>query len=116
MNSLLSLHRIGAVVLSAAAGLSACIVVPVDPRTGQPLGYPPQGDSAARGAALPLPPAPAPLSARLYPLNAQAGRSGALTALVLEQRGGRGTFSVGWETKQASAARPKCFSRATATM
>ena len=26
------------------------------------------------------------------------------------------TLSVGWDTKQASAARPKCFSRATATM
>jgi hypothetical protein len=109
MNSLLSLHRIGAVALSAAAGLSACIVVPVDPRTGQPLGYPTQGDGAARGAALllPPPPSPAPLTARLYPLNAQAGRSGALAALVTDQRGGRGTFSVGYggETLQGEATR-----------
>jgi hypothetical protein len=96
-----------------AAAMTACVVVPVDSRTGQPIGYPPQ-DNTSRSAGptvlLPSPP-PAPtstvLTARLYPLNAQAGKSGALTALVIDQQGGRGTFSVGYagESMQGQATR-----------
>jgi hypothetical protein len=109
MSPFFSPRRAAALALLCAAALSACVVVPVDPRTGQPIGYPSPADSGTRGApiVLPAPPAPMLLTARLYPLNAQAGRSGPLTALVIDQRGGRGTFSVGYggETLQGEATR-----------
>ncbi len=95
----------------AATAMTACVVVPVDSRTGQPIGYPPQDGTPRNTVLLPPPPPPAPspvvLTARLYPLNAQAGKSGALTALVVDQQGGRGTFSVGYagETLQGQATR-----------
>jgi hypothetical protein len=95
----------------AASALTACVVVPVDPRTGQPIGYPLPDPTPRTAVVMPPPPPPAPapavLTARLYPLNAQANKSGALTALVIDQQGGRGTFSVGYagETLQGQATR-----------
>ena len=108
-----SLRPLTIAALTAAGLLSACVVVPVDSRTGQLLGYPlPAGDaprSAATVVLPPPPPAPAPavLTTRLYPLNAQASKSGALTAVVIDQQGGRGSFSVGYagETLQGEATR-----------
>lgn len=75
---------------ATAALLSGCIVVPVDPRTGQPAGY-----TAARSAALPA--TPQTITARLYPLNEQANRAGMLTATVIDKHGGRGAFSVSYQ-------------------
>ena len=92
--------------------MTACVVVPVDSRTGQPIRYPLPDNHASRTTVLmPPPPPPAPaatvLTARLYPLNAQAGKSGALTGLVIDPQGGRGTFSIGYagETLQGQATR-----------
>jgi hypothetical protein len=97
----------------AAVAMTACVVVPVDPRTGQPIGYPLADGATPHSTTVvmtpPPPPAPASavLTARLYPLNAQANKSGALTAVVIDQQGGRGSFSVGYagETLQGQATR-----------
>ncbi|MES2886604.1 MAG: hypothetical protein V4739_01200 [Pseudomonadota bacterium] len=99
--------------------LSACYVVPIDPRTGQ--GYLLQGPHSAHGreagpnpgaAALPsaAPSGPAQartLSTRLYPLNAPANQGGLLTANVLDNHSGRGSFTLSYrgDTMQGEAAR-----------
>jgi hypothetical protein len=93
------------VAVSAGVGLAlaGCIVVPIDPRTGQP--YPvaahDSGGNAsgyATPAALPVvaatPTAPTLLSVRLYPLNTQANKGGLLSAQVLDNNAGHGTFIV----------------------
>jgi hypothetical protein len=76
----------------AAAALSACVVVPVDPRTGQP--YPLHSTHPVTVA--PLPPQPVTLAVRLYPLNTEASRAGLLEAQVVDHHGGRGQFSVNY--------------------
>lgn len=106
------LQRAGltAVVLA----LSACVVVPIDPRTGQPYPYPyPQASNDAGRTTVVMPPAaPAPprqsvLTARLYPLNVQANRGGLLNAVVVDQHTGRGSFTVAYQgdTLQGEATR-----------
>ncbi len=93
-----------------AAGLVACVVVPVDPRTGQP--YPVRPAPHEHGAPQvtvrqspppATPPAPAVLTARLYPLNAQAGQAGLLTAMVVDHQGGRVSYQG--DTLQGEATR-----------
>jgi hypothetical protein len=91
-----------AAIAGLSLALSACIVVPIDPRTGQP--YPAAtrdaGNAAvsAPGAALPAvaatATAPTLLNVRLYPLNTQANKGGLLTAQVLDNNAGHGTFAV----------------------
>ena len=89
-------------VVGTAAMLSACYVVPVNPTTGQP--YPVQQ---------PAPVATVPinintvLQAKLYPLNAQATKAGALIATAVDNRNGRGTFSLTYmgEPMQGDATR-----------
>ena len=88
--------------LLAAGALSACVVVPVDPRTGQP--YP--AAAVARGAArhgghataaARSAPQPTLLNVRLYPASGagQRGRhAGRHRARCFHT--GRGTFSVGY--------------------
>jgi hypothetical protein len=102
-------RRLLAVSGLVVAGLSACMVVPIDPRTGQPypVNAPAQVTVVAPPVAPATVPAPAVLTARLYPVNAQAGRSGLLTAVVIDQQGGRGSFSVsyGGDTLQGEATR-----------
>lgn len=89
-----------AAAVACALSLSACYVLPIDPRTGQP--YPPAardgyGQVAVSNAA-PLVPAMAPiptqLNVRLYPLNAQANTAGMLSAQVIDNHAGHGRFSV----------------------
>lgn len=85
-----------------AGALSACYVVPIDPRTGQ--GYPvtpqgPQDPAMPRPApvALPAPSGPpqaSVLTARLYPLNTQANKGGLITATVTDNNAGRGSFTL----------------------
>lgn len=93
-----------AAALATAVLLGGCVVVPMDPRTGQPAGYVP-----ARGAVPPasLPATPQTITARLYPLNEQANRAGMLTATVMDKHGGRGSFSVSYlgEMLQGEATR-----------
>ena len=89
-------------VAVAVLALSACYVVPIDPRTGQP--YPPTArDSVhasgysvapATPAVVAQPPAPTLINVRLYPLNAQANKGGLLQAQVVDNNAGHGSFMV----------------------
>lgn len=93
-------------VLALVTGnLAACVVVPVDPRTGQPVSAPPMVVYAPPS----VPPAPVPStwSVRLYPLNESATQIGMLSAIVVGHQSGRGTFSVNYrgETLQGEATR-----------
>lgn len=78
-----------------AFALSACVVLPIDPHTGQPY---PSRPAAAPTVVLPAPspPQPSVLTARLYPVNEQANRAGLLSAIVVDHHAGRGTFSVSY--------------------
>jgi hypothetical protein len=102
----------------AALGLSACYVVPIDPRTGQgyPITTPGQNDrfgptgGSVTVVAPPPPPSPPQatvLAARLYPLNAQANKGGLVTATVVDNNTGRGTFTLAYlgDTLQGEATR-----------
>lgn len=91
-----------ATTAALVAALSACYVVPIDPRTGQ--GYPitPHTNTdpmAPRPVALPTPGPSGPaqhtvLTARLYPMNAQANKAGLVTAVVTDNNAGRGSFTL----------------------
>jgi hypothetical protein len=97
----------------AALALSACYVVPLDPRTGQPYPVPNEraptsgGVTGSTPPAAPPPPQPTVLSARLYPLNPQANQGGMLTAVVVDNHTGRGSFTLGYlgDTLQGEATR-----------
>ena len=96
----MSASRVFLVVAAAvaAASLSACYVVPIDLRTGQP--YPSSYPNASGGAitvinpAPTAPPQPNALTVRLYPVNPQASRGGLLSAVVIDNNAGHGSFSV----------------------
>jgi hypothetical protein len=102
-----------AIAVTAAllvATLSACIVVPIDPRTGQPYPLPPQDGSrttVVMAPASPAPPSPSVFTARLYPLNEAANQGGMLTAVIVDAHTGRGTLTVGYrgDTLQGEATR-----------
>jgi hypothetical protein len=86
-------------VAALGAGLAACYVVPIDPRTGQ--GYPlnNQANAATGGVTVinpapAAPPQPSVLNVRLYPVNAQANRGGLLSAVVVDNNAGHGSFNV----------------------
>jgi hypothetical protein len=100
----LSLRRLAWIpVLGTVTMLTACYVVPVNPNTGQP--YPVQHTSQA---VIPLPiNTNTILQAKLYPLNVQATKAGALTATATDAHNGRGVFSVNFmgETLQGDASR-----------
>ena len=97
--------------------LGACVVVPVDPRTGQPYPYPyPQPQHGSDGAprttvvmppAAPAPPQQSVITARLYPVNLQANKGGLLSAVVVDLHTGRGSFTVAYQgdTLQGEATR-----------
>jgi hypothetical protein len=105
--------RLALVTAVALGALSACVVVPIDPRTGQPYPLPPAGDGPQRSTTTvvmpPAPSAPSPsvLTARLYPLNEQANQGGLLTAVIVDGHGGRGTITLGYrgDTLQGEATR-----------
>jgi hypothetical protein len=95
-----------------ASMLVACVAVPVDVRTGQPLMWPPvAGSPGAQGQVLPpaspIALAPATYTARLYPINEIANRAGMLTAVVTDGHGGRGTFALNYlgDVMQGEASR-----------
>jgi hypothetical protein len=105
------LHAVSAAALLAAS-LAACIVVPIDPRTGQPYPLPP-ADGSARSSTVVMPPMPtAPpgpsvITARLYPLNEPANQGGLLNAVIVDSHTGRGTLTVSYrgDTLQGEASR-----------
>jgi hypothetical protein len=83
----------------ACASLTACYVVPIDPRTGQAYPVPAPRDSQGSVTIVTPPPAaaapqPTTLSVRLYPLNPQANKGGLISALVVDNNAGHGTFTV----------------------
>jgi hypothetical protein len=115
-----SFVRRGGIVMAAAVSLlsltlAACVVVPVDPRTGQPYPYPAAQRSADAGPrtmvvmppVAPAPPQQSVLTARLYPLNVQANKGGLLSAVVVDLHTGRGSFTLAYqgETLQGEATR-----------
>lgn len=74
--------------------LSACYVVPIDPRTGRALPVSDgQGGAVVSPAIVPRP-APSQLQARLYPLNEPANAGGLLLAQVVDNHTGRGSISL----------------------
>jgi hypothetical protein len=100
-------RSIARVSIAAALALSlgACVVVPVDPRTGQPFPYPypsASGEGGSRTTVV-MPPAPAAppqqsvITARLYPLNVQANKGGLLNAVVVDLHTGRGSFTLAYQ-------------------
>ncbi len=86
--------------LTAATALSACVVLPLDPQTGQPYVHhsaqAPHVVTVMQPPSMPPVPQQVVLTARLYPLNAQANKAGLLTAVVVDHQGGRGSFTVGY--------------------
>lgn len=82
------LRHIAAFAATASlAALSACYVVPIDTRTGQPASaYPPPQ--------LPPPAGPVHFPARLYPANEPASRYGVVTAVVTNDLHGKGSFTA----------------------
>ena len=98
-------------VAAVAAGLGGCYVVPIDPRTGQ--AYPLANNSASNGGVTVVNPAPAApaqpnvLTVRLYPINPQASKGGLLSAVVIDNNAGHGSFTVPYlgETLQGESTR-----------
>ncbi len=90
-----------AMPLLATAALSACVIVPVDPKTGAPYGHAPQPQvvvvqqQPAPTATTTVPQLTA-LNARLYPVNDTARSAGLLNATVLDSGAGRGSFTVNY--------------------
>ena len=105
------LKRVAVVVTIAALSLSACYVIPIDPRTGQPYPQTTLRDGFVSApvpvqiAALPV--APALVDVRLYPLNTQANKGGLLKAQVFDNNAGHGTFTVSYlgDTLQGESTR-----------
>ena len=94
-----------------AASLSACYVIPIDPRTGQAYPATTVRDGYV-GAQVPVqiaavPVAPALVDVRLYPLNTQANKGGLLKAQVLDNNAGHGAFTVSYlgDTLQGESTR-----------
>ena len=86
-----------ALTTATAASLAACYVVPIDLRTGQPYSSAPTAQpngSAVTVIAPTAPPQPTTLNVRLYPVNAQANKGGLLSAVVIDNNAGQGSFSV----------------------
>ena len=103
-----------AAVASAALSLAACVMVPVDARTGLPVPWQQGQSPAQQGQVAPIappapanPPAPVVYTARLYPVNDIANRAGMLTAVITDGHGGRGTFSLNYlgDSMQGEAGR-----------
>lgn len=88
--------------------LAGCYVVPIDPRTGQPVPLP-----SAAPVAAPAPAVPVTFPARLYPANEAARAYGIINATVTNDLQGHGTFNasingeafVGEATRKAGSSR-----------
>jgi len=89
--------RAAIIALFAALPLAGCYIVPINP---QPPVYNQIGG-------LPAAPVAATYSARLYPMNDIAARSGMLQATVTDNLNGHGSFSLAFngETLQGEATR-----------
>ena len=74
----------------AAASLGGCYVVPVD---HHPVYVPAHARSGPVITAAPAP-VPAPIQVRLYPVNEMASKTGPLSAVVIDNANGHGTFQL----------------------
>ncbi|MBL8377578.1 MAG: hypothetical protein JNM79_06920 [Burkholderiales bacterium] len=97
------------IALSALPLLAACYVVPVHPDgrvyppAGTTVGAPAHPAPAAQPAAQPVaPPAPVIFTARLYPSNEAAARTGIIAGTVTSPSDGRGIFSIAYQGDQLS--------------
>ena len=96
----------GVVALTCALPLlTACYVVPVHP-DGRV--YPPHGTHVGSQAPVQAAPAPAPVpatvvfSARLYPANESAARTGIIAGSVTSPQDGRGVFTIPYNGESLS--------------
>jgi hypothetical protein len=89
-----------ALALGAVAALPACVVVPADHHRGTPTVVSPVPVVVA-------PPAPQVLNVRLYPVNTEANRVGPLSAMVVDNLNGHGSFMLtyGGRAMQGEASR-----------
>ena len=98
-NALPSALKLG-VPLLAAAALSACVIVPVDPKTGRPYESAPPVVVVQQQPAQSAPQSSAPqwtaLNARMYPVNDIARTAGPLVATVIDNGTGRGSFTLNY--------------------
>lgn len=93
---------------AVTAGLVGCYVVPIDPRTGQPVATP-----SGPPVTAPAPTLPVTFPARLYPANELASGYGVINATVTNDLHGRGSFNAningesfaGEATRKAGSAR-----------
>lgn len=101
--------------LLASLALSACVVVPLDPKTGQPYPYPYATQQMSSGPSVVVLPqaqsqaiaAPSILNGRLYPVSEQARASGVINAVAVDLGNGRSTFNVNYlgQTLQGESTR-----------
>ena len=90
----MSCHTSIALVLSSS--LAACVVVPVDPRTGMPYPHTPVSAQSQPVPVVPALPLASTIGVRLYPLNDMAAASGMLNATVVDHHSGKGSFSLNY--------------------
>jgi len=86
------------IACGAAAALSGCYVVPIDPRYPERGYHQPivaQPNQAVVAAPTPQP-VPVPLQGRLYPINDTAGRMGAMTATATDTLSGHASFTINY--------------------
>jgi hypothetical protein len=84
-------------LMALVASLAACVVVPLDPKTGQPYPtYAPPPPPVVVVQPSAHSPAPAMVHVRLYPANEAARQVGLIAATVLDNGQGRGTFNVSY--------------------
>lgn len=95
------------IALALATSLAACVVVPVDPRTGLPYPHTPVSAHTPLVPAVQTAPLASTIGVRLYPLNDIAGTSGMLNATVVDHHSGKGSFSLNYrgDTLQGEATR-----------
>ncbi len=99
------------IAFALASSLTACVVVPVDPRTGLPYPHAPVSPHTHTQTqpvlAAPAAPLASTIGVRLYPLNDIAGASGMLNATVVDHHSGKGSFSLNYrgDTLQGEATR-----------
>ncbi|RVT88828.1 hypothetical protein [Inhella crocodyli] len=76
--------------LGVSAGLTGCMVVPLDPQPYR------TASAAPTPVLVPAAPSSQLLQVRLYPLNAEANQAGALQAVVMDGMNGRGSFTLAY--------------------
>jgi hypothetical protein len=98
-------------LLALAVAVTACVIVPLDPKTGRPYetSAPVVVVQSPASAAAPTTAAPSVtvLTARLYPVNDQARLAGILNASTIDTGQARGSFNINYrgETLQGEATR-----------